>query len=152
MRKLGESCHSFTLGVTTGPATACGYAEGLCTRNGKSLGCNAKIVKDRCRNPEVRAQLLELWRLAKAAVGEIDPSFRFTTIHATRDFPSKPHVDRNNTSHQYAVSFGDFTGGRLIAETDDPMTLVSSTPAAGPPRWTVGGRTGSLPTRARATR
>ena len=36
----------------------------------------------------------------------------------TKNFVGSPHIDRFDESYQYAISFGDFTGGELCVETE----------------------------------
>ena len=116
---------SFTLGATLGPAGCNGFDQNLCLRNGRYWGVSPKVVKDRCRNPELRRSLLILWSTLIKVAAQAYPEFSFSSAAVIKDFAGKPHVDRMNTTHQVALSFGDFTGGRLVVETADPALLAS---------------------------
>ena len=116
---------SFTLGATLGPAGCNGFNQNLCLRNGRYWGVSPKVVKDRCRNPELRRSLLILWGTLIKVAAQADPEFSFSSATVIRDFAGAPHTDRNNTTHQLAMSFGDFSGGRLVAETADPAAIAS---------------------------
>ena len=54
-----------------------------------------------------------LWDLALQAMRETDPEFaeRCTEIAVTFGFIGSPHIDRQNSSHFYGLSLGDFTEG-----------------------------------------
>jgi hypothetical protein len=69
--------------------------------------------------------LLELWKVCKAMVKKIDPAFRFSSIQVNRNFSGVPHVDGSDVTYQYALSLGEFTGGRLVVATDDPLVFRS---------------------------
>jgi len=48
-----------------------------------------------------------------------DPAFPYTHVAVTKNFRGSPHTDTQDTSHQYAISFGSFTkGGQLCVESE----------------------------------
>ena len=52
-----------------------------------------------------------------------DPDFIYDHLAITRNFVGSPHVDREDTSYQYAVALGDYgAGGELVVESDDGKT------------------------------
>ncbi len=53
--------------------------------------------------------------------------FECSTAHVNRDFNGVPHVDKNNVGLSWALSLGDFTGGELVIETEDPRVLACHT-------------------------
>lgn len=62
--------------------------------------------------------------LAEKLMTSCDPDYGFTMVAVTKNFIGSPHTDAQDTSFQYAVSFGSFTeGGQLCVEGEDPRTL-----------------------------
>jgi hypothetical protein len=55
-----------------------------------------------------------LWRLACAAMTEVDPEFarRFTAIAVTRGFTGSPHIDKQNIGPFYGLALGTFAEGQ----------------------------------------
>ena len=44
-----------------------------------------------------------------------EPGFAYDHLAITRNFVGSPHVDREDTSHQYALALGDYgAGGELV--------------------------------------
>ena len=83
-------------------------------------GVSHDIIKKKY-DPITRALLQVLWdTLAEMAGG-----FQYSTCHINKIFSGKPHVDRNNEGMSWALSLGDFTGGELVCEVDDPRVLHS---------------------------
>ena len=53
----------------------------------------------------------------------VDPSFPYDSLAITSGFTSSPHVDKEDQSFQYSMSFGDFSGGgELCVESRDGTT------------------------------
>ena len=79
------------------------------------MGYNDKIV------PAVLAkqapEALRLWQSLKLVTQRIDPSFDHTSAQVNRNFRGAPRRDKNDVAYQRALSLGDFSGGRLLAET-----------------------------------
>lgn len=124
-RDAAVGSQNFVLGITRGPVGSKGFerAGGQSKDYGKAgLGKNEKIVKRR-QNCDYRA-CMALWRIMKKMLKDIDPDYTFTSIQVNRNFRGKPHVDRGDHSYQYALSLGDFRGGLLVIETDDPQQLA----------------------------
>ena len=53
-----------------------------------------------------------------------DPEYPCDHMAITRNFVGSPHVDREDASHQYAISLGDWRGkgGELVVESEDGDT------------------------------
>ena len=140
------------MGVTLGPPGAGGFQDEQCTRNGRAMGLNSKVVKDRCRSEALRQKLMDLWATLKRVVATAYPDYRFSSAAVLKNFTGKPHVDRNNTTHQVRYQLRGLhrrpaDGGDRRPSGRWPL----STPAAGPRASMGGGRTGFRPTRASAT-
>jgi len=58
-------------------------------------------------------------------VKDLDPDYKFTSIQVNRNFIGQPHIDKGDHSYQYALALGDFCGGELVLETDDPEQLTA---------------------------
>ena len=82
-------------------------------------GVNHETIKKRYRDPVVRALLQVLWDTLREMAGP----FSYSTCHVNRNFSGAPHVDKNNVGLSWALSLGDFEGGELICETDNPRVL-----------------------------
>jgi len=119
IRAVAAGSQNFVLGATLGPAGSKGF-----DRRGpkKGVGKNTVIVKN--RQARDKATCMKLWNTMKGLIKGIDPDYMFTSIQVNRNFSGKPHRDRNDRSYQYALSLGDFSGGALTVETDDPEQLV----------------------------
>eukprot|EP00441_Pelagodinium_beii_P009091 CAMPEP_0197705076 /NCGR_PEP_ID=MMETSP1338-20131121/126259_1 /TAXON_ID=43686 ORGANISM="Pelagodinium beii, Strain RCC1491" /NCGR_SAMPLE_ID=MMETSP1338 /ASSEMBLY_ACC=CAM_ASM_000754 /LENGTH=308 /DNA_ID=CAMNT_0043288981 /DNA_START=64 /DNA_END=990 /DNA_ORIENTATION=+ len=115
IRAVAAGSQNFVLGATLGPAGSKGF-----DRRGpkKGVGKNTVIVKN--RQARDKATCMKLWNTMKGLIKGIDPDYMFTSIQVNRNFSGKPHRDRNDRSYQYALSLGDFSGGALTVETDDP--------------------------------
>ena len=62
----------------------------------------------------------ELRDACEALMEWADPSFEWDHLALTKNFVSSPHVDKEDKSFQYALSFGDFDGGgELCVEAAD---------------------------------
>merc|ERR1712113_455323 len=85
-------------------------------------GKNTTIVK--CRQKGDEGACMELWQTMMKLVQAVDPSYTFTSVQVNRNFVGKPHCDSKDRSYQYALSLGEFSGGSLILETDDPQRLT----------------------------
>jgi hypothetical protein len=123
-REIGGMRNAFTMGATLGPVGGTGYEE-TCVKKGRLYGINTRVVKGKCSSKTAARMVQEIWDRVAALMRHVDPDFQYTTVHALRNFVNVPHIDKNNTSHQYAMSFGDFIGGRLTIETSDPTVLAS---------------------------
>ncbi len=66
---------------------------------------------------------MRLW--LKPAIQQMDRSFDYTSVQVNQNFRGAPHRDRNDVTYQYALSLGDFEGGRSPAETSDPNVVVA---------------------------
>ena len=86
-------------------------------------GLNLSVVKTAGRRQAPK--LLALWELLRQMVAAHDPAYDLTSVQVNRNFAGRVHRDRNDTTYQYALSLGDFTGGRLVVSTDDPCLYVS---------------------------
>lgn len=118
-REVGRSSGaSFVMGTTLGALGSNGYAS--VARVAARRGANRDVVK--ATYTSQAAQLRRLWALCREAVG---PGYRFTSVQVNRDFAGKPHVDKNDVGHQYALSLGAFEGGRLVVATSDPLRFRS---------------------------
>ena len=109
LRAASVSNQSFSMGTTVGIGG--GFTDGY----------NTKIIKDRVKNPVLRAMLKVLWDLLAEIAKEMN--FSYTTAYVNKNFSNVPHVDKNNVGMSLAISIGRFTGGRLVCETDDPYVL-----------------------------
>ena len=78
-------------------------------KNGEKNGSQAG--DDRVVDPYV-----DLKRAADAVMRWADPTFAYDHLAITRNFVGSPHVDREDKSHQYAVSLGNWVGvgGELV--------------------------------------
>jgi hypothetical protein len=86
-------------------------------KNGEKNGSQAG--DDRVVDPYV-----DLKRAADAVMRWADPTFAYDHLAITRNFVGSPHVDREDKSHQYAVSLGNWVGvgGELVVESRDGST------------------------------
>ena len=105
LRAVAKGNQSFSLGRTSG-----------------FWGVSHDIVKKR-GDPIARALLQVLWDTLRSMAGD----FAYSTAHVNRDFNGVPHVDKNNVGLSWALSLGDFTGGELVCETEDPRVLACHT-------------------------
>ncbi|KAL7493174.1 hypothetical protein ACHAWT_002251 [Skeletonema menzelii] len=90
--------------------------------------------RERRRNKKMEGNR-KLWDLAIQAMKETDPAFaaRCSEIAVTFGFIGSPHIDRQNSSHFYGLSLGNFTEGtgcvavemspRLVAEVNTKNRL-----------------------------
>ena len=118
----GEASN-FVLGSTKGPAGSNGFHHTIRTRKGGSHGINKDIVPHTLQRQ--KELLLALWKIGKKIVRRVDPDFRFSSMQVNKNFSGMPHVDKTDVTYQYALSFGDFVGGRLVVSTDDPTKFIS---------------------------
>lgn len=58
----------------------------------------------------------ELYSFFQTLIGRIHPEHSYTNITVNKNLVCKKHTDGGNTGQSYIVSFGHFTGGRLIIE------------------------------------
>ena len=84
-----------------------------------SWGVSHDIIKKKY-DPITRAHMQVLWD----TLHEIADGFSFTTAHINRNFCGAPHVDRNNVGLSMAFALGEYTGGELVVETDNPRVLA----------------------------
>merc|ERR1712217_905034 len=89
---------------------------------GDGVGKNVRRVKQRQETDKETCN--SLWRALKELVKKVDPGYIFTSVQVNCNFKGKPLRDRGDHSYQYAISLGDFSGGQLVMETDDPQKLV----------------------------
>ena len=90
--------------------------------------------RERRRNKKMEGNR-KLWDLALQAMKEIDPEFaaRCSEIAVTYRFIGSPHIDRQNSSHFYGLSLGNFAEGtgcvavemspRVVAEVNTKNRL-----------------------------
>jgi hypothetical protein len=52
-----------------------------------------------------------------------DPDFKYSTITINKNVQCKPHKDKSNNGDTYIIALGEFTGGRLMIENKDPITI-----------------------------
>jgi hypothetical protein len=53
----------------------------------------------------------------------VDATFPYDSLAITKNFVSSAHLDKDDKSHQYSMSFGTFTGGgELCVESRDGKT------------------------------
>ena len=88
-----------------------------------------------------------LWDTLRA----IADGFFFTPVHINRNFYGAPHVDRNNVGLSMAFALGDYTGGELVDETENPRILACHDAHRRPVILTDTAHAGCSPTMARAT-
>ena len=126
-RKIGkyaEGSHSLVLGATRGAAGSAGFGRVIKDPvHGSQIGINTQVVPRKFDSS--REALLELWQICKKMLKVAEPGFSFSSIQVNKNFYGSPHVDKHDVTHQYALSLGNFTGGRLVTGTDDPRTFVS---------------------------
>ena len=72
-----------------------------------------------------------LWRLAAAAMEEVDPEFasRYNQLAVTTGFRGSPHIDKQNTGPFYGLALGDFsegTGGIRVELTARTVAEVNT--------------------------
>ena len=114
---------NFVLGSTKGAAGSSGFHSTIRTRTGGLQGINKDIVPHTLHHQ--KELLLVLWKIGKKIVRRVDPDFTFSSMQVNKNFSGMPHVDKNDVTYQYALSFGDFVGGRLVVSTDDPTKYIS---------------------------
>lgn len=86
-------------------------------------GVNHETIKKRYKDPIVRALLQVFWDTMR----EMASGFSYSTCHVNKNFNGVPHVDKNNVGLSWALSLGDFEGGELMCETDNPRVLECHT-------------------------
>ncbi len=116
---------NFVLGATKGVPNSRGYTHVVDKQHHSDnlRGLNLSVVKTAGRRQAPK--LLALWELLRQIVAAHDPAYDLTSVQVNRNFSGRVHIDRNDTTYQYAPSLGDFTGGRLVVSTDDPCVYVS---------------------------
>ena len=70
--------------------------------------------------PITRALMQVLWD----TLHEIAGDFSFSTAHINRNFCGAPHVDRNNVGLSMTFALGEYLGGELVTETENPRILA----------------------------
>jgi hypothetical protein len=58
----------------------------------------------------------ELYAFFQALIHRVHPEHHYTNITVNKNLVCKKHTDGGNTGRSYIISFGKFTGGRLIIE------------------------------------
>lgn len=87
----------------------------------RSVKSDGYLVLKRETSP--RDPYAALKAACEALMMKADPSFPYDSLAITKNFISSAHVDRDDKSFQYAMSFGDFTGGgELCVESRDGAT------------------------------
>jgi len=87
----------------------------------RSVKSDGYLVLKRETSP--RDPYAALKAACEALMMKTDPSFPYDSLAITKNFISSAHVDRDDKSFQYAMSFGDFTGGgELCVESRDGAT------------------------------
>jgi len=118
-RNGAKAAESFVMGGVLGQRGFYGFRGATVGK----MGYNDNIV------PLVLAkqsdEVLKLWCLLKDLLGRIDPAFEYTSVQVNRNFRGLPHRDKHDVTYQYALSLGDFSGGRLLAETGDPNVVAA---------------------------
>ena len=116
---------NFVLGATKGVPHSRGFTHVVDKQHASDnlCGLNLSVVKTAGRRQAPK--LLALWELLRQMVAAHDPAYDLTSVQVNRNFAGRVHRDRNDTTYQYALSLGDFTGGRLVVSTDDPCLYVS---------------------------
>jgi len=61
-------------------------------------------------------QCPELYQLFQSLIHKVHPEHSFTNITVNKNLSCKRHTDGGNTGLSYIISFGHFTGGRLLLE------------------------------------
>ena len=102
-RSIAAGNESFSLGRTSG-----------------IWGVSRETIKKSVRDPLVRALLQVFWDTMREMAGD----FSYSTCHVNRNFNGVPHRDKNNVGLSWALSLGDFSGGELVCETEDPRALA----------------------------
>lgn len=118
-RAVAGGSQNFVMGATLGPLGSSGFESQGPSRG---LGKNTQTVKYKQKKEKKRC--LELWHAMRKLIKTIDSSYTFTSMQVNRNFLGVPHRDRKDRSYQYALSLGNFSGGALVAETDNPEELV----------------------------
>ena len=116
---------NFVLGASKGIPGSRGYAHVVDKQHNSDnmRGLNLNIVKT--AGLRQKEKLLALWELLKQVVKAHDSAYDLTSVQVNKNFSGHVHVDRNDTTYQYALSLGDFaSGGHLVMSTDDPYSYV----------------------------
>ena len=68
-----------------------------------------------------------LWQLALQAMTEVDSDFakRCSEVAVTYGFTGSPHIDRQNASHFYGLSLGNFTEGTGCVAVESSPRIVA---------------------------
>lgn len=61
-------------------------------------------------------QCPELYELFQSLIRKVHPEHSYTNITVNKNLSCKRHTDGGNTGLSYIISFGHFTGGRLLLE------------------------------------
>ena len=88
-------------------------------RTCSSWGVSHDIIKKKY-DPITRALMQVLWD----TLHEIAGDFSFSTAHINRNFCGAPHVDRNNVGLSMTFALGEYLGGELVTETENPRILA----------------------------
>jgi hypothetical protein len=120
LRAVAVGSSNFVLGVTRGPLGGGGFEKA----GPDGIGKNTTIVKSKQIRAGDKETCMALWQHMRKMVKDVDPNYSFTSIQVNKNFVGKPHRDKNDHSYQFALSVGDFTGGELVIETDDPQQLT----------------------------
>ena len=103
-----------------GRAIAAGNESFSLGRTSGIWGVSRETIKKSVRDPLVRALLQIFWDTMREMAGD----FGYSTCHVNRNFNGVPHRDKNNVGLSWALSLGDFSGGELVCETEDPRALA----------------------------
>ena len=118
VRAAAVGSQNFVLGTTRGALGSSGFEK----KGDGGIGKNTTIVKSRQKKD--KRVCMTLWRTMMRMVKAVDPDYTFSSMQVNKNFRGQPHRDKGDHSYQYALSLGNFTGGELLIETDDPQRLT----------------------------
>ena len=118
VRAAAVGSQNFVLGTTRGALGSSGFEK----KGDGGIGKNTTIVKSRQKKD--KRVCMTLWRTMLRMVKAVDPDYTFSSMQVNKNFRGQPHRDKGDHSYQYALSLGNFTGGELLIETNDPQRLT----------------------------
>jgi len=68
-----------------------------------------------------------VWDEVHSTMEFLDPTFEYTGVALSKGFRGSPHIDAQDISYQWAMSFGEFTGGELCVESAPGEVSVVTT-------------------------
>eukprot|EP01052_Picozoa_sp_SAG31_P001771 SAG31_NODE_59_length_29571_cov_20.443506_31_plen_767_part_00 len=70
--------------------------------------------KDCCGARPVTSSRAELWALCAELIDPVAPDAVYNALALTKNFRGSPHIDEHDSTHQYVIALGNFSGGAQL--------------------------------------